>query len=163
MHIFSRMLTLALLAYPALHVSAQTQGRGDQAVFACISPELLQCGCFIRLQVPRCSNQAFSSQPHLFTELQLNAPIWISVNGQERSLPQVLQTGTPAKEDSSQPSRSIYRDEELEVDVRYRPAPSTCPASKVDGCEFTDVTVLVSIKQRGKKPTKYKGSGTCGC
>ena len=141
----------------------QAQIQDRQPVFACISQQRLQCGCFIRLQVPRCNNLVFSSQTHLFTELQLNAPIWINIDMQEKALPQVLQTGTPATEDSSQPSRTVYRDEQLEVDIRYRPARSTCPPSTIDGFEYSDVAVKVLIKQKGKKAMKYQGSGTCGC
>jgi len=157
---FLALAPLALAVFPAI---GQRQADTGQHVFACISQQHLQCGCGIKLNVPRCSNQSFSSQPHLFSELLPNAPLWISIDGQERALPEVLQIGTSAKEDSSRPSRTVYRDDQLEVVIRYRPARSTCPPTKVDGCEFSDVAAQVSIKQAGKKVVKYRGAGTCGC
>ena len=158
-----RLLALTLPIVAALPALPQTQAHGGAHVFACISQERLQCGCFIRLHATRCNSQVFSNQPHLFTELQLNTPLWINIDKQEKALPQVLQTGSPAKEDSSRQSRTVYRDEHLEVDIRYRPARSTCPASKIGGCEYSDVAVQVSIKRSGNKAVKYQGAGTCGC
>ena len=163
MSIRCRLLVLTLPIVSVLPAFPQTQAQGGAHVFACISQERLKCGCFIRLHAPRCNSQAFYNQPHLFTELQSNAPLWINIDKQEKALPQVLQTDTPAKEDSSRPSRTVYRDEQLEIDIRYRPARSTCPASKIDGCEYSNVAVQVSIKRTGNKAVKYQGTATCGC
>ena len=130
---------------------------------ACVAPEKLGCGCRIRLASPPCTNQTFARQPHLFTELEPDAPLSLVLDGKERTLQHISHSGSSEKGEPRGLSSDLYRTEDLEVEVRYTKAPSTCPKNRPDGCEYTDVGVEVILLQPGKKAWIQRGTGTCGC
>ena len=90
-------------------------------VLACIAPERLVCGCSIRLAGVPCTKQAFSSQPHLFTELQPNAPLLITLDGEELSIAHVSHFGTSIKGDPPGHSTDVYSSPMLKATVQYSP------------------------------------------
>ena len=132
-------------------------------VLACIAPERLVCGCSIRLAGVPCTKQAFSSQPHLFTELQPNAPLLITLDGEELSIAHVSHFGTSIKGDPPGHSTDVYSSPMLKATVQYSPAASTCPKTKTDGCEFTNIRAQVSLRFRSGQVINYQGAGACGC
>lgn len=132
-------------------------------VLACVPPERLACGCFIRLDGVTCRNRSFDRQPHLFTALEPSAPLWLHLNGSEVALPQTGHVGASVKGDPPGRSQDTYRADGIEVRIDYMPAASTCPASKADGCEYTDLSARVAIKLRGRIARTYRGTATCGC
>ena len=161
MHARIIVLLISLLLAP---VPVSSQPRLAKApVLACIPPDRLACGCSIRLREQSCPNQSFLTQPHLFTELQSDSPLWLHLDGREVSLAHVHHSGTSVKGDPPGPSSDRYKSSELEVKIDYFPAASTCPTTKQDGCEYTDVKTEVTIKTPEGGVFKYKGAGACGC
>lgn len=130
---------------------------------ACIAPEKLACGCSIRLTGVQCTNQAFSNQPHLFTELQPNAPLLITLDNEELSIAHVSHNGASIKGDPPEHSTDVYSSPRLQATIHYSPAASTCPKTKTDGCEFTNIRAKLSLRLRSGQVIKYQGTGACGC
>jgi hypothetical protein len=139
------------------------QQSASSPVLACVAPDKLGCGCHIRLAGQSCANQQFQRQPHMFTALDVGAPLLLVMAGQERTLPHVSHIGSSVKGDPPGRSSDLYESKDLRVNLRYSMAPSTCPKNKPEGCEFTDVNVEVSLTQRGQKTWVQLGSGICGC
>ncbi len=167
---------MALNARPSLHVAATVLAAllapldaGAQAAadwsprLSCVAPERLACGCQIRLQGPACTNQVFAGQPQLFTELDATAPLVLVIDGVEQVLAHAGHTGKSVKGDPPGRSTDRYQSPELAVELRYRPAPGTCPASSAEGCEYTDVRVEVRLTRAGSRPWTRTGVGKCGC
>jgi len=150
---------LAMLAGSAV----LAQRSASSPVLACVAPEKLGCGCHIRLAGQSCANQQFQRQPHMFTAPDLSAPLLLVIDGQERTLQHVRHNGSSVKGDPPGRSSDLYEFKDLRVKLRYSMAPSTCPKTKQEGCEFADVNVEVSLSQRGQKTWVRLGSGICGC
>jgi len=150
----------ALLGFFSLPVKAQSM---DQLVLACVPAERLGCGCSIRLNGVACSNQEFPTQPHLFTELERESPLFLHVGGKEQILPHTHHSGASLKGDSSGWFTDTYQSSEFVVQVRYSPGKNTCPKPKDEGCEYTDIAAEVTIKLPSGLSFEYKGVGACGC
>lgn len=150
----------ALLGFFSLQVKAQST---DQIVLACVPAERIGCGCSIRLDGVTCSNQEFPTQPHLFTELEREAPLFLHVGGEEQILPHTRHDGAALKGDSPGRFTDTYQSSEFEVQVRYSPGKITCPKPKDEGCEYADVAAEVTIKLPSGRSFEYKGVGACGC
>ncbi len=157
-------LTAVLAALAMVGTSGVSAEQNNASpVLACVAPEKLGCGCQIRVAHQPCANRRFAHQPHMFTELDANAPLLLVIDGQDRSLKHIGHVGSSVKGDPPGRSTDLYESEDLKVKLRYTNAPSTCPKDKLDGCEFTDVKVEVTVSQRDRKAWVRKGYGTCGC
>jgi hypothetical protein len=154
----------ALLAAVITATGVHAQTSVSAPALACVAPEKLGCGCHIRLANLACPNPAYARQPQLFTDLAVDAPLLLVLDGEEQALPHVKHVGSSIKGDPPGRSTDVYRSSEMEVQVRYSPARSTCPKTKIDGCEYTDVQVEIQLSlPRRQRSWLLKGSGTCGC
>ncbi len=155
-------LLVTLVANAAWSQAAGTSESLRPPVLSCVPEKRLGCGCHIRLSLPACPNRVFESQPHLFTELDATAPIVLVLDGEEVVLPHRRHKGGSMKGDPLGPSMDVYAGGGIEVTVRQRPGPSSCPKDKVDGCEFVDLATRVTLRRAGRS-WDFVGASTCGC
>lgn len=155
-------LRSTLFALPVLSLATAAYAE-PPPVLSCIAPEKLGCGCHIRLHRLSCAGQSFDTRPQLFTELEEKAPLLLVLDGKETAVPHVSHVGTSLKGNPPGKSADVYRKGELEVELRYRPAKSTCPPGRAEGCEFIDVNVEVTLSRPHAKKWFASGTGACGC
>lgn len=123
--------------------------------------ERLSCGCSLKLDTKGlCVKPGSANHPHLFTELHPDAPLLVVLDGKKTLLAHTSRSGRSVKGDPKGQWVDGYRGGDIEVLMRYRPAASTCPRGKPDGCEFVDVAVDVEWKQAGRA-LALTGRGTC--
>jgi hypothetical protein len=157
----NRMLLCALLLQ--FNIASAQQPAAAAPHLSCILPDLLGCGCSIRLSGVSCANPVFASQPHLFSELDADAPLLIGIAGKVLVLAHQQHAGNANKGDSPGAFSDIYASPMLEVRIDYSPAASTCPVDKIDGCEYTDIQAVVSLRWQDGRKQIFRGKGICGC
>lgn len=147
------LLMVLLLAVAASAWSAER----PRAALSCVSAG--SCGCRILVQGNVCPDGG----AHFFHELADGAPLWFDAGhgpGSARS------TRSPASVFSHGPGEAWterYRHAGGDIEIRYAPAPSTCPKlAQGEACEYFDVRAEVLVP--GAYGTeRYAGMGTCGC
>ena len=133
-----------------------------QSDLGCIEPERVGCGCWIRVDGLSCRTPNYR-QTHFFSALHQGAPLWLNYDGRDVSLPSVKPVEPVFQRSRGDSWSEEYRASDMTVIIRYRPAPSTCPADKgADGCEYFDVAAEIVLRAN-RNTRQYSGRGSCGC
>ncbi len=147
------LLVIATAAIAACAGGAQ----GGEGPLACVPSA--SCGCRIVVA----GNSCPAGEAHFFHELEDGAPLHFDA-GQGA----VAASAWTARSDvfSHGPGDSwveTYGHGESRIEIRYSPAPATCPKhAQGEECEYFDVRARVIISgPQGRRG--YSGTGTCGC
>ena len=169
MHLRVPRLSIVLAAMLTSTITAEQADRQVPAAPAfdlrCLSYERLGCGCSLTITTLPCPGAGSkSSEVHLFSELNQGAPLWLNLEGRERSLPSRLPLDDTFWHGRGDSWREDYEREDLKARIDYRPGESTCPVERgEDGCEFFDVVADVVVTVAGKGSRTYRAIGACGC
>jgi hypothetical protein len=148
--------------------AAEQVSRGKPAAPAldlrCLSDDHSGCGCSLKIVSLSCpADHPTGWQAHFASELNDGAPLWLSLGGREMSLRSRRPVTNSFTFSEGDRWTEEYEGENLNVVIRYRPAKSTCPANKPDGCEYFDVAADITITARDRRAGSYKATGACGC
>jgi hypothetical protein len=154
---FSSGLAAATQTFPTRHRPAFD--------LRCLSPERLECGCSLKITTLSCSaSHRTGWKAHFASHLNDGAPLWMNLGGREFSIPSLVPPDNSFRHGRGDSWRETYENDDVKVQIQYRPGRSTCPSDKdPDGCEYFDVTADVTVTMAGGASRTYPAVGACGC
>ena len=144
--------------------TATRMGSGPALDLRCLSAEDSSCGCELKIVTLACQAPHAGWRLHFASELHQGAPLRLNLGGRNISLRSRRPVTNSFDYGRDDRWAEKYEGENLNVVIRYRPAPSTCPAEKgEDSCEYFDVAAEVVISVAGSRARTYEAIGACGC